>query len=85
MDAITFDRELDARGLKCPMPLIRARKTVGDLAVGEVLKVVATDRGSVKDFEGWARVAKNVELLGQEEQEGEGPEKLYIHYVKRTA
>lgn len=83
MDAITFDRELDARGLKCPMPLIRARKTVGELGVGEVLKVVATDRGSVRDFEGWARVAKNVELLGQQEEDG--PETLYIHYVKRTA
>lgn len=83
MSAITFDRELDARGLKCPMPLVRARKAVGELGVGEVLRVVSTDRGSVNDFRGWARVTRSIELLGQDEEEG--PEKLYIHYVKRLS
>lgn len=83
MTSIAFDRELDARGLKCPMPLLRARKTVGELAIGQVLRVVSTDRGSIKDFQGWADVAKAIELLGQDTEQG--PETLYVHYVKRLA
>lgn len=78
------DKELDARGLNCPMPLVRARQEIGTMGVGQVLKVVATDRGSVKDFQGWAKVAKNVELLGQETAR-EGAVDLYLHWVKRTA
>ena len=63
---------LDAPGLNCPMPLVNARKEIRklelelELELGEVLKVVTTDRGSVADFQGWAKVAKNVELIGQE-------------------
>jgi TusA-related sulfurtransferase len=53
-----FDKMLDARGQNCPMPLVNARKEVGKLEVGQVLKVVATDRGSLADFQGWAKVAK---------------------------
>ena len=56
---------LDAPGLNCPMPLVNARK-IRKLELGDVLKVVTTDRGSVADFQGWAKVAKNVELIGQE-------------------
>lgn len=79
-----MDRELDARGLNCPMPLVRARQEIATLAVGQVLKVVATDRGSVKDFQGWAKVARNIELLGQE-TESEGDVSLYLHWVRKTA
>jgi TusA-related sulfurtransferase len=82
--AHTADQELDARGLNCPMPLVKARQAVGALAVGQVLKVVATDRGSVKDFQGWAGVAKNIELLEQETVK-EGAADLYVHYLKRTS
>jgi len=57
---------LDAPGLNCPMPLVNARKEIRKLELGDVLKVVTTDRGSVADFQGWAKVAKNVELIGQE-------------------
>ena len=61
---------LDAPGLNCPMPLVNARKEIRklelELELGEVLRVVTTDRGSVADFQGWAKVAKNVELIGQE-------------------
>jgi TusA-related sulfurtransferase len=49
-----------------------------------VLKVVATDRGSVADFQGWAKVAKNVELVGQETESTDGAD-VYVHYVKRAA
>jgi tRNA 2-thiouridine synthesizing protein A len=46
-----FDRELDVRGLNCPLPILRAKKMLGDLSAGQVLKVMATDPGSVKDFQ----------------------------------
>lgn len=78
-----FDKLLDARGLKCPMPLVNARKEIGKLEVGQVLKVEATDRGSVADFQGWATVAKNVELVGQETESTDGTN-VYVHFVKRT-
>ena len=54
------------------------------LELGQVLKVVATDRGSVADFQGWAKVAKNVELVGQETESTDGAD-VYVHYVKRAA
>jgi tRNA 2-thiouridine synthesizing protein A len=52
--------------------------------VGQILKVVATDRGSIKDFQGWARTAKNIELLDQQEDTG-GEKKLFLHFVKRIS
>jgi TusA-related sulfurtransferase len=78
------DRELDVRGAKCPMPLVKARQELNQLAVGQVLKVVATDPGSVNDFKGWVKTAKNVALVAQDQQEGSG-QTLYVHFVKRTA
>jgi len=80
----SFDKVLDARGLNCPMPLVQARKEINLLAPGQVLKVLSTDRGSVKDFQGWAKVAKNVELVGQETENLEG-ESIYVHFVRRAA
>lgn len=74
---------LDVKGLMCPMPLVKARQAIMKMEVGQVLKVVATDKGSVKDFQGWASAAKNVEILEQSE-ETEGDSKLYVHVVKRT-
>ena len=79
-----FDKLFDARGLNCPMPLVNARKETGELELGQVLKVMASDRGSVADFQGWAKIAKNVELLAQEEESVDGAN-VYVHYVKRTA
>ncbi len=58
-----YQQELDARGLNCPLPILRAKKAVGGLASGEVLRVVATDPGAVKDFEAFCRQTGN-ELLG---------------------
>ncbi|HET7214599.1 MAG TPA: sulfurtransferase TusA family protein [Terriglobia bacterium] len=77
-----FDKLFDARGMNCPMPLVNARKEVGKMEPGQVLKVLATDRGSVADFQGWTKIAKNVELLGQEEESVDGAN-IYVHYVKR--
>jgi tRNA 2-thiouridine synthesizing protein A len=79
-----FDKVLDARGLNCPMPLVNARKEVGGMQAGEVLKVISTDRGSIADFQGWAKIAKNVDLVAQETEPMDGTT-VYVHYVKRTA
>jgi tRNA 2-thiouridine synthesizing protein A len=81
---INFDQTLDVKGAKCPMPLVKSRKAVSNIEVGQVLKVVATDRGSVADFQGWARTAKNVELVEQETAQEDGQD-LYVHYLRRTA
>jgi TusA-related sulfurtransferase len=79
-----FDQVLDVRGQNCPMPLVNARKQMGAIQPGQVLKVMATDRGSVADFQGWAKIAKNVELVAQETESVDGTN-VYVHYVKRTA
>ena len=84
MSEVTFDAELDARGLNCPMPLVKARKQIGSLDPGKVLRVVSTDRGSINDFKGWAKIAKNIELLAQETAT-EGDQDLYLHFVKRVS
>ena len=59
------DRELDARGLNCPLPILKAKKALADMTSGQVLKVIATDTGSVRDFQAFAKQTGN-ELLGQE-------------------
>ena len=82
--SLHFDKLFDARGLNCPMPLINARKEIGNLDLGQVLKIWATDRGSLADFQGWAKVAKNVDLVGQETESIDSAV-VYVHYVKRTA
>jgi TusA-related sulfurtransferase len=66
------------------MPLVNARKEIGKVEPGQVLKVMATDRGSVADFQGWARIAKNVELIAQETESAEGTN-VYVHYIRRIA
>lgn len=54
-----FDKELDARGLNCPLPILRAKKALTDMTSGQVLKIVATDPGSVKDFQAFAKQTGN--------------------------
>ncbi len=61
-----FDKELDARGLNCPLPILRAKKALTDMKAGEVLKIVATDPGSVKDFQAFCKQTGH-ELLSQAE------------------
>ncbi len=60
-----FDKELDTRGLNCPLPILRTKKTLNDMISGQVLRVAATDPGAVKDFQAFARQTGN-ELLGAE-------------------
>jgi tRNA 2-thiouridine synthesizing protein A len=61
-----FDKELDTRGLNCPLPILRTKKALSDLASGQVLKVVATDPGAVKDFQTFSKQTGH-ELLQQGE------------------
>jgi tRNA 2-thiouridine synthesizing protein A len=64
-----FNQELDASGLNCPLPILRAKKALGAMASGEVLKIIATDPGSVKDFDSFAKQTGN-ELMESKEEGG---------------
>lgn len=75
---MNFDKELDARGLNCPLPILRAKKALNDLASGQVLRIVATDPGSVKDFQAFAKQTGN-DLLSQ----GETSAKEFEFFIKR--
>ena len=61
---MNFDKELDARGLNCPMPIVKTAQAIKGLASGQVLEVLATDPGSVKDFAAWSKSTGN-ELVEQ--------------------
>lgn len=63
---MTFDKELDARGLNCPLPILRAKKALTDMQTGQVLKIMATDPGSVKDFQAFSKQTGN-ELMSHGE------------------
>ncbi|NOZ10711.1 MAG: sulfurtransferase TusA family protein [Gammaproteobacteria bacterium] len=65
-----FDAELDARGLNCPLPILRAKKAINELNAGQILKIIATDPGSVKDFEAFCKQTGN-DLMSSEETGGE--------------
>lgn len=71
------DKEIDTRGLNCPLPILKAKKALADMQSGQVLKVLATDSGSVRDFQAFAKQTGN-ELL---EQQTVGAE--YVHLLKR--
>ena len=72
-----FSKELDARGLNCPLPILKTKKALGDLTSGQVLKIISTDAGSVKDMEAFAKQTGN-ELLASQ---AEGKE--YVFFVKK--
>ena len=70
---------LDVKGASCPMPVVKTKSAIDDLAAGEVLEVVATDPGSMSDIDGWADGTEGVELVEQEEGDD-----VYKHYVRKT-
>ena len=72
-----FDKELDARGLSCPLPILKTKKSLNELTSGQVLKVVATDPGSVKDMQAFASQTGNPLLSSAEEI------KTYVFYLKK--
>ena len=63
------DATLDAKGLNCPLPILKAKKALKDLTNGQVLEIVATDPGAVKDFEAFCRATGN-KLLDSSEEDG---------------
>jgi len=67
---MNFDKDLDARGLNCPLPILRAKKALADMESGHVLRILTTDPGSVKDFQAFAKQTGNP-LLAHEERERE--------------
>jgi tRNA 2-thiouridine synthesizing protein A len=73
-----FDQELDASGLNCPLPILRAKKTLNSMSSGQVLHIIATDPGSVKDFEAFAKQTGN-ELMESKEEGGK------FHFLIRKA
>lgn len=76
---ITPQQTLDASGMACPMPIIKTKKAIDAMAAGEVLKMIATDAGSVSDVKAWTAKTGH-ELLGHEEAEGK-----YVFYIKKKA
>lgn len=72
-----FHKELDARGLNCPLPILKAKKALAEMASGEILRVIATDPGSVRDFQAFARQTGN-DLVGQSENNKE-----FTFFMKR--
>ena len=62
-----FDTELDASGLNCPLPILRAKKTLASMSSGQILHIIATDPGSVKDFEAFAKQTGNALMESKEE------------------
>jgi tRNA 2-thiouridine synthesizing protein A len=74
---MNFDKELDARGLNCPLPILKTKKSLADMASGQILKMVSTDCGSVKDMQAFANQTGNT-LVEQAEVNNE-----YIFYMKK--
>lgn len=67
---MNIDRELDARGLNCPLPILRTKKWLNEMSSGQVLRVLATDPGSVRDFQAFSRQTGH-ELLDSRSDEGQ--------------
>ena len=74
-----FDKELDAKNLNCPLPILRCKKSLSEIRANQTLKVVATDPGSVKDFQAFCRQTGH-ELLQQDDVDG-----VFTFYIKKRA
>lgn len=72
-----FDKELDARGLNCPLPILRTKKSLNDMTSGQVLRVVATDPGAIKDFQAFSKQTGN-ELLSSDVASSE-----FVFFMKK--
>jgi len=73
-----FNKELDVRGMNCPVPILRSKKAIGEIASGQVLKVIATDAGSIKDMQAFANQTGNA-LLSSAESGGE-----YTYFLRKA-
>lgn len=72
-----FDKDLDARGLHCPLPILKTKKALAEMQSGQVLRIAATDRGSVRDFQAFAKQTGNTLLLQMEVDQD------FIFFMKR--
>ena len=71
------DKEIDTRGLNCPLPILKAKKALSEMSTGQILKVVSTDAGSVRDFQAFAKQTGN-ELIEQQTVNAE-----FVHVLRR--
>jgi len=67
---MNFDKELDTRGMNCPLPILKTKKALADMTTGQILKVISTDAGSVKDMQAFANQTGNP-LVSSSEEKGE--------------
>lgn len=74
---LDHDKELDARGLNCPLPILRTKKSLADMTSGQILKIVATDPGATRDFQAFSKQTGN-ELLEHAETEG-----VFTYFMRR--
>ncbi len=74
---MNFDKELDTRGLNCPLPILKTKKSLADMTTGQILKMISTDCGSVKDMQAFANQTGNT-LVSQSEENSE-----YIFYMQK--
>jgi len=79
MPAYEATETLDVTGESCPMPVVKTKQRVDEIAVGDVLEVLATDPGSMSDIAGWAETTDGVKLLAQSDDSD-----VFTHYVRRT-
>jgi tRNA 2-thiouridine synthesizing protein A len=82
LNSLKYNRFLDLRGLECPLPVVKAREEIAQMAIGEILKVYATDRGSLKNFQGWAAAAKNIVLIAQGVDSSDSI-MFFTHYIRK--
>ncbi len=75
-----FDQELDTRGLSCPLPILKTKKSLNELVSGQVLKIVATDPGSVKDMHAFAKQTGHALLVG-----GRGKQDVRLLHAEEVA
>lgn len=78
-----FVKQLDVRGAKCPMPIVKAKKEIDLMKTGEQVEVVSTDPGSLPDFRGWAQTSKTAILKEQRTATDPGGQEVYIHVLER--
>jgi tRNA 2-thiouridine synthesizing protein A len=76
-EIMDYDKELDARGLNCPLPILKAKKALADMFTGEVLRIVATDRGAQRDFQAFAKQTGN-ELVSESRNDDE-----FVFFMRR--
>ncbi|MBI3149764.1 MAG: sulfurtransferase TusA family protein [Betaproteobacteria bacterium] len=73
-----YDKEIDLRGLNCPLPIVKTKKQLGELGSGQVLKVVTSDPGSMRDMVAFTKATRN-ELLSSEEVDSE-----YVFFIRKS-